>query len=149
MNENVIKGACHCGNISYELEWPADGFPITKRECSCSFCRKHGAAYTSHPNSRLNVQARNKKEVTYYRFGHQTADFVFCTRCGGLMFALSKIESKCYAVINVNHFENLDLEEMIYSQTDFDGESVESRFERRANNWTPTVNFLELGESQV
>lgn len=143
MKARIIKGACHCQNIRYELTWPADAFPITKRECGCTFCRKHGASYTSHPESSLKVKFKDESKVQYYRFGHETADFVLCRDCGGMMFALSEIEGVRYAVINVNHFENVDADELIRSSTDFDGESVESRLARRKRNWTPAVSFAQ------
>ena len=57
------------------------------------------------------------------------------------MFALSEIDENTYAVINVNHFENVDENELISTQTNFDDETVATRLERRKKNWTPTVRF--------
>ena len=141
MNKRIIEGACHCRHITYQLAWPAEDFPITKRECSCTFCRKHGASYTSHPDSELTIAVRDKDDITRYRFGHETADFIFCPHCGGMMFALCELDGTTYAVININHFENLNQDEMIHSQTDFDEEDIEGRLARRKRNWTPTVKF--------
>ena len=141
MITRTIAGACHCRNISYELSWPDGESPITRRECGCTFCRKHGASYTSHPQSELTVDVRDMGGVTRYRFGHETAEFILCSHCGGMMFALSEIDENTYAVINVNHFENVDENELISTQTNFDDETVAMRLERRKKNWTPTVRF--------
>ncbi|MGR8949559.1 MAG: GFA family protein [Gammaproteobacteria bacterium] len=140
----VIDGACHCGNVRYELSWPAHEFPITTRECSCSFCQKHGAVYTSHPRSALTLHISDEDKVVRYRFGHETADFIICRSCGSLMCAISHIDGHDYAVINVNNFENIDAAELVHSVTDFDLESIAVRLARRKKKWTPDVRFSRL-----
>jgi hypothetical protein len=57
-----------------------------------------------------------------------------------MTFAVSEIEGRRYAVVNVFTFD--DAEAMIFdiSSTDFDGETVEERLERRARNWIPNVS---------
>ena len=52
----TIDGACHCGNLRFTLHWPVPEGSIAVRACSCTFCRKHGGVYTSHPNARLEVR---------------------------------------------------------------------------------------------
>ena len=128
----------------FSLAWPETEFPITKRECSCSFCQKHGASYTSHPDSQLNIQVRDENELLRYRFGHRTADFIICRCCGGLMFALCTLDGNCYAVTNVNHFENVSADALIDSKTNFENESIDSRLARRKRVWTPSVKFGEI-----
>ena len=44
-----INGSCHCGNVSYVLEWPGEAPAIPVRGCGCTFCSRHGARWTSHP----------------------------------------------------------------------------------------------------
>jgi len=141
MDMRTIEGRCHCGNIHYELAWPASEFPLTVRECSCTFCQKHGALYTSHPQSQLFINVDNNEQLTRYRFGHETADFVLCGRCGSLMFAICPLDGNDYAVINANNFENLTSQEMIHSVTNFDEEDIDGRLRRRKKNWTPSVTF--------
>lgn len=48
-----IAGKCHCGNISYALDWPGDGGEIRIRAWSCSFCTKQGGNWTSHRDAAL------------------------------------------------------------------------------------------------
>jgi hypothetical protein len=47
------------------------------------------------------------------------------------------IEGARYAVVNVNTFDNVDRAELSEAQTDFEGETTDSRLARRRRNWTP------------
>src|SRR5262249_9564686 len=38
----LISGRCHCGNISFALDWRPETSEIPARACTCSFCVKHG-----------------------------------------------------------------------------------------------------------
>ena len=72
-----IRGKCHCGNISHELEWPETGRKLRVRACGCSFCTKHGGAYTSHPAARLTARVTDPSVVNEYTFGTETATLHF------------------------------------------------------------------------
>jgi hypothetical protein len=139
-----IEGGCHCRNISYRLVWPADEIEIPVRECSCSFCTKHRGAYTSHREARLEAAVAKASMLSRYRFGTETAEFFVCARCGAVPFATSEIDGRVYAVVNVNTFDDVDPSGFASTVTDFDGEAVESRLERRAGNWIPDV-VVEIG----
>jgi hypothetical protein len=138
-----IKGACHCGNISFVLDWPEAVMPIGVRACSCSFCAKHGGVYTSHPESRLEASLGDPSQVSKYRFATRTADFFLCLRCGALPFVTSLIDDHLYAVVNVNTFVDFDRSQLEASRTDFAGETVESRLQRRSQTWIPRVEIVE------
>ena len=129
-----IEGKCHCGNIGYELTWPTAGAQIPVRACSCGFCTKHGGTYTSHPEAALEGVVRDPERVTRYRFGTGTADFHICARCGVVPLITSTIEGTLYAVVNVNCFEGIDPERLVRRIADFEGETTESRLERRKGN---------------
>jgi hypothetical protein len=135
----LIKGACHCANISFELDWPGEGGTIPVRACSCSFCTKHGGTYTSHREARLHVKIADRSLVSEYRFGTRTADFLVCSRCGAIPVITSEIDDHLYAVVNVNTFEGIDRSKLQRQVTDFDGENTESRLERRSRTWIPLV----------
>ena len=45
----LISGGCHCGNISFALDWRPEPSEIPARACTCSFCAKHGGVWTSSP----------------------------------------------------------------------------------------------------
>ncbi len=136
-----IKGACHCGNIRFDLTWP-DGAPeIPVRKCGCTFCRKHGGAWTSHTGSSLDVELGNPALVSKYRFGTGTADFYVCSGCGVVPFVVSEIDGVLYAVVNVNTFENAQDYAFSSSASDFDGEDTGSRLDRRQRNWIPRIRI--------
>ena len=134
-----ITGGCHCGNMQYEFVWPLDDAEIPVRACSCRFCLKHSGTYTSHPEAKLTAVIADPARVKKYTFGTKTADFYVCVCCGVLLFAVSRIDENDYAVVNVHTFEGIDSARLVSRATNFDGESLEGRLERRKKTWTPTV----------
>jgi hypothetical protein len=140
----VISGQCHCRNLVYRLDWPACDGPLMARACGCTFCRKHGGVYTSHPEARLSARVVDADCLNIYTFGTRTAEFYICTRCGAVPFVTSTIQGVRYAVVNVNTFENVDASGLDTSATDFDDEDIEERLERRKRNWIAAVE-IEFG----
>ncbi len=138
-DKTVIIGSCHCRNIRYIMHWPSSAPVIAVRECGCTFCRKHGGAWTSHRDAELSIEVRDRAKVAAYRFGTATADFCVCATCGVTPFVLSEIDDVVYAVVNVNTFDDAKDFTFTSSSTDFDGEDAESRLERRRRNWIPAV----------
>lgn len=138
-----ITASCHCSNINLELDWPGPINAIRIRNCGCSFCIKHGGAWTSHPDAKLRIEIIDAASVSRYRFGTQTADFLLCRTCGVVPAVVSEIEGRLYAVVNVNTFTNFDISSLESSSTDFDGESTGSRLERRQKNWIGNVSMTE------
>ena len=139
----TIHGKCHCGNIEFELLWPGTDARIPVRACSCTFCVKHGGVYTSHPDAELRAHFVSPPLVSNYAFGTRTATFHVCVTCGAVPFVTSTIDGNEYAVVNVNTFEDVDRNELDSSVTDFDGESVDDRLERRRRRWIPRVVWTE------
>ena len=138
----TIKGTCHCGNIRFLLKWPDSSPEVPVRVCGCTYCQKHGGAWTSHPDARLDVHIDKPTAVSRYRFGTKTADFHVCSICGVAPFVTSDIEDGLYAVVSVNAFD--DAEDLAYdrSATDFDGEDTGSRLDRRRRNWIGDVHIV-------
>ena len=142
MPENVtITGSCHCANIRYRLLWPAGASAVATRACSCTFCRKHGASWTSHTDARLEIDVDVSERTLGYRFGTATADFLICTLCGVPPVVLSEIDGCTYAVVNVNTFDASHGLEFSETATNFDAEDEAARLERRQRNWIPEVRF--------
>jgi hypothetical protein len=139
-----IEGACHCRNIRFVLLWPGSGSDILIRTCGCTFCRKRAGSWTSHRNAELVAEIADPAAVSKYRFGTKTADFYVCSVCGLVPFVLSDIGDRQYAVVNVNVFEDFDVSALPGSSTNFDGEDICSRLERRKRNWIPNVQVLEI-----
>ncbi len=138
-----IEGRCHCGNISYGLDWPGDESEIAVRTCSCDFCTMHGGTYTSHRDARLDASVRDSSRLSKYRFGTKTADFYVCSVCGAIPFVTSRIKGRLYAVVNVHTFVGIDRSAFREKVTDFDGETTESRLDRRARTWIQNVTVRE------
>jgi len=64
-----------------------------------------------------------------------------CASCGAVPFVTSEIESRLYAVVNVNSFEGIDPASLVKSAADFEGESTDSRLARRRQRWIPEVSI--------
>jgi hypothetical protein len=138
-----IQGRCHCGNFSFMLDWTGDPATIPARACTCTFCTRHGAAWTSCPGGSLRIRIGQPSATTTYRFGTGTADFHVCTRCGVAPVVTSRIDDRLYAVVNVRTFEDVDPERVSTSPSSVDGEIEDARLARRARNWIGDVAFVD------
>ena len=138
----LIHGKCHCGNIAFVLEWPEALSKIVARECSCTFCVKHGGCWTANPAAKLSVTVRQAAGTSRYAFGTETAAFHICTCCGAVPFVTSEIDNHLYAVVNVNTFENFDSSRLYRQSADFDGEDQDARLARRQRNWIGNVHMV-------
>lgn len=135
-----FQGSCHCGNIAFTLAWP-DAAPMPARACGCSFCRKHGGVWTSHPQATLEVRVRDPEQVSKYLFGTRTADFHTCTLCGVVPLVSCEAEGRLYAVVNVNALDDADESLLERSAVDFDDEAGDVRIERRRKRWIADVRI--------
>src|SRR5512146_2976710 len=131
----LIHGSCHCGNISFRLDWQPDPTEIPARACSCSFCAKHGGVWTSCPAGDLVVTIRDASRVSKYAFGTRTAEFQVCAVCGAVPVVTSRIGGRLYAVVTVNSLAGLDPALFKRAAVSFDGEDEAARLSRRAKGW--------------
>lgn len=137
----LIEGRCHCGNIAFSLRWEPDPQDIPARACDCTFCTRHGNAWTSHPEGRLQVRVADPAAVSRYTFGTQSADFHVCMHCGVVPLVTSTIDGHVHAVVNVNTFENVDPALLRPIPVSFGEEAVEVRLDRRRQRWIRHVAF--------
>jgi hypothetical protein len=137
----LIRGRCHCGNISFTLDWDPSPAEIPARACGCSFCTKHGGVWTSCPDGVLRVLVNDPAQASAYAFGTRTAEFHVCRTCGIVPVATSRIEGRLYAVVSVNAFEDLDPSRIRRAPSSFEGESEEDRLARRRRNWIGNVEL--------
>jgi hypothetical protein len=145
----LIHGKCHCGNISFSLTWEPDPAEIPTRACTCSFCTKHGGAWTSNPSGVLEVVIKDPSLVSKYAFGTRTAEFHTCARCGIVPVVSSRIDDHLYAVVNANAFEGVDKSLLRPASASFDGEVKDSRLARRKRNWIASVAFIEASSNNA
>jgi hypothetical protein len=137
----TIRGACHCGNIAFDLSWEPEPAEIPARACGCSFCVKHGGVWTSNPKGALRIRVEDESEVSRYLFGTRTATFHVCRRCGIPPVVTSEIAGSLYAVVNVNTFEDSARARLRAVPVSFEGEDEAARLARRARNWIADVRF--------
>jgi len=134
-----ISGSCHCGNITFSLDWRPEPAEIPARACSCSFCLKHGGLWTSCPTGSLRITIRQPALVSRYSFGTRTAEFQVCSSCGVVPVVTSRIDGRLYAVVSVNAFQNIDPALLKRVAATYDGESESARLARRKLNWIADV----------
>ena len=114
---------------------------LPKRECGCSFCRRHGRISTSDPDGEIHVSFADAEQVTRYRFGHRTADFFVCRNCGSVPVVTSEVAGTTVGLVDVRMIENFAWSRDDVTAHDYEGEQSEDRLARRKNNWTGTVTF--------
>ena len=141
----LIAGSCHCGNISFKLDWRPEPQEIPARACTCSFCSKHGGVWTSCPTGSLKVTVRDRSSVSDYAFGTKTAQFHICSTCGVVPVVTSRVEGHLYAVVSVNAFTDVSPSLLRRMPATFDGETEATRLARRQRNWIADVEMIEGG----
>ncbi len=138
-----IGGGCYCGTVRWRLVAPDGPASLPVRVCQCSFCLKHGAQYTSDPHATLELHVSTYKLVQRYRFGHGTADFIFCRECGTLIAALMDGPGCTErAVLNINTADKPETFSTPPRATDFDTERREERLARRSESWIGHVIWM-------
>jgi hypothetical protein len=132
-----FHGRCHCGAVGFEYRTakPVGEWPV--RACQCSFCLKHGAAYTSDPAGEVRFAHEDASALSRYRFGQGTADFAFCGRCGGYLGAVTEEAGRSLMVINLRALDPQPDGLAAPQPMTYEGESRGDRDSRRAARWTP------------
>jgi hypothetical protein len=130
-------GGCHCGALGFEFRTLLEPAAWSVRACQCSYCRAHGAISTSDPAGEVHFTHRKPEQLSRYRFGLKTADFLFCARCGVYLGAVSDLDGRTLAVINVHALDPRPNGLPDEKPMSYDGESSGARNSRRAVRWTP------------
>lgn len=135
----MITGGCHCSNIRFRLESAKTPSEFAPRVCDCTFCTKHGARYISDPEGSLRIEIEDSALVERYAFGHRTAEFMVCRRCGAVPAIVSEIDGTTHGVVNINTADNPEAFTTPATVVGYDGEEVDRRLARRQRNWIGTV----------
>lgn len=141
----LVRGSCHCRNITFTLTWEPTPKEIPARACTCSFCTKHGGVWTANPTGSLRVFIERPELVSAYAFGTRTAQFHICQRCGIVPVVTSTIDNHVYAVVSVKAFDGVEPSLLRCSSATFEGETEVERLGRRARNWIADVEFNRGG----
>lgn len=112
------SGGCHCGNVRFEIEAPAD---IEATECNCSICSKTGFLhlFVTRGNFRLLTK---EAELATYTFGTGVAKHYFCRTCGIKSFYIPRSHPDGYSV-NVRCLDRSTIASL--TTTPFDGQNWE------------------------
>ncbi len=136
---NTWRGQCHCGAVGFEYRTANAPAAWPVRACQCSFCLKHHGVYTSDPNGLVRFTHREPEQLARYRFGHKTADFIFCARCGSYLGAVTEEGGQALIVINLAAFDP-PVDGLPAAQPmSYEGETTGDRNTRRSARWTPVV----------
>ena len=79
--------------------------------------------------------------LTRHTFGTRTADFLVCKQCEDIPVVTSEIDGRLYAVVNIHALHGISPTLLKHFQSDFDGETVEARTNRRRQNWISNVTI--------
>jgi hypothetical protein len=132
---SAYEGACHCGAIRTTFRSAKGPAELGARTCQCSFCRAHGASWISDPLGSLEVRIGGP--INRYRFGTGTADFLICSSCGVVPAVLAEMESGLHGVVRADCLDKRDAFLAAAAPSDYEGEAIEARLDRRAGRWTP------------
>lgn len=136
MSSSALSGRCHCGNLSLTFHATRSAAELGARTCTCTFCRARRLRWTADPAGTVTIAVADAAELSRYRFGTATADFLICRRCGQVAAALTADDPEPRAVINVDLLDQAEAFADAGTR-DFDAEDVAARQTRRARHWTP------------
>jgi hypothetical protein len=75
----MIKAACHCGAVRFELKAP----PHWVMDCNCTICRRYGALWAyPHAGQADIVRAPDPQATAAYLWGERSIAFHHCRSCG-------------------------------------------------------------------
>jgi hypothetical protein len=118
----IHRGGCHCGQVRFELEAPAQ---LEVLECNCSLCQKLGYLHLLIPKSQFKLISGGE-QLTRYQFNTKTATHLFCKVCGVKSFYVPRSHPDDYSV-NARCLDEGSVE--MLTVTPFDGQNWESAAE--------------------
>ncbi len=139
-----LVGGCHCGNLELVFETARPPAGLTVRACGCSFCRRHGGRTVSDPAGRVEFVVHDPAELSRYRFGLGTAEFLVCRRFGVYVGAVMAEAAAAWAIVNVNALTTPEVFAEAAVPVSYDRESETERRARRRARWTP-ARVIEAG----
>ena len=131
-----LDGRCHCGNLTVRFHPTRPAAELGIRACTCTFCTPRRMRWTSDPAGRVEIAIAREADLSRYRFGTGTAEFLICRRCGYVVAAVGDGDPR--AVINVDVLDRA-AEFREATQLNVDGETLDARLARRARGWTPAA----------
>ena len=90
----IHKGGCHCGQVRFEVESPAD---IEVNECNCSVCCLTGYLHLIVRKNKFKLVS-GQEELSIYQFNTNVAKHFFCINCGIKSFYIPRSNPDGYSV---------------------------------------------------
>ncbi len=88
------RGGCHCGQVRFEVDAPAQ---IDVTDCNCSVCSKAGFQHLIVTQSNFRL-LKGEDALTAYTFNTGTAKHYFCRYCGIKSFYVPRSHPDGYSV---------------------------------------------------
>jgi hypothetical protein len=127
----VMRGSCHCGQITFRFASNIRPEEFTPRACDCSFCQRHGATFISDQNGSLELNIKQADALGEYRFGHNLAKFLFCRHCGVFVAALFETGDRIFGSVNTRCMGDVKFGDFqIVSPQKLDAEQKKERWAR-------------------
>jgi hypothetical protein len=103
MSIDLLKGACHCGAVKFEVRTALT--PAAR--CNCSLCRRKGALMTpAFAAAELKI-VQGEDALTLYQFNTRVAKHYFCKHCGIYPFHQTRKDPLLWRV-NIGCLEGVD-----------------------------------------
>ncbi len=90
----IHNGGCHCGQVRFEVESPAD---IEVNECNCSICCLTGYLHLIVRKDNFKLVS-GQDELSTYQFNTDVAKHFFCANCGIKSFYIPRSNPDGYSV---------------------------------------------------
>ena len=119
----IHKGGCHCGQVRFEVEAPAD---ITADQCNCSICRMSGHLHLIVPTADFRLVS-GEDDMTTYTFNTGVAQHYFCRHCGIKSFYVPRSHPTGISV-NTNCLDPDTIRSL--TVTPFDGQAWEQNIHK-------------------
>ena len=98
--------------------------------------KKHHPVYWADPEGSIAIRVKDVSSLQKYRFGHETADFYICKKCGSYLGAVMEDENGTRSVVNLRL---TDLNVQNIQPVSYDNEDRSNRTDRRNRLWAPTT----------
>lgn len=96
----IIKGQCHCGNLSCTLTVPDHVTHLTLYGCTCSYCRLHACSWLGNPAEALTLGAEMPEEAGWYSTGALHPHYLLCRHCGVVLATIGHFGDDWFGIMN-------------------------------------------------
>ena len=111
----MIRAACHCGAVRFEIAEP----PEWVLDCNCTICRRYGALWSYyHPPDHAKLLVRPDPDATdVYLWGDRGLAFHHCRTCGCITHFAVAADGFIFGV-NARMMAGLDPSKVMIRQKD-------------------------------